>query len=107
MMGCALTTLAQVHLVRGELSSARQFIDRAVALQRPEFHGVAQLFMNANRGWVAVEQGDLLSARESLMVALQMARDALGGQGTPCYSARGSRAIRSRRRSTHPGVAVW
>ncbi|MBV9581116.1 MAG: hypothetical protein JO057_21250 [Chloroflexi bacterium] len=80
MMGCALTTLAQLHLVRGELSSAREMIDGAVALQRPEFHGVAQLFMNVNRGWVAVEQGDLVSARESLLSALTMARDALGGR---------------------------
>jgi predicted ATPase/DNA-binding CsgD family transcriptional regulator/DNA-binding XRE family transcriptional regulator len=80
MMGCALTTLAQAHLVRDELSAARQLIDRAVGLQRPEFHGVAQLFMNVNRGWVAVAQSDLAAAYESLMYALEMARDALGGQ---------------------------
>jgi tetratricopeptide (TPR) repeat protein len=80
MMGCALTTLAQVHLVRGELSTARTLIDRAVALQPPTFQGVAQLFARVNLGWVATEQGDLVAARASLLAALRIGRDALGAR---------------------------
>jgi non-specific serine/threonine protein kinase len=80
MLGCALTTLAQVHLGRGDLAGARQLVDRAVAAHPVEFSGVAQMFSNVNLGWVATLQGDLTAAHAALLAALRMARDVLGAQ---------------------------
>jgi DNA-binding CsgD family transcriptional regulator len=80
MLGCALTTLAQVHLKRGDLDTARRLLNQAVATHPPEFQGVAQMFSNVTLGWVAVEQGDLSTAHASLRAALRMAQDALGGR---------------------------
>jgi non-specific serine/threonine protein kinase len=80
MLGCALTTLAQVHLARGDLATARRLVDRAVATHPPELQGVAQMFSNVNLGWVATVQGDLMTAHAALVVALRMACDALGAR---------------------------
>jgi len=80
MMGCALTTLAQVRLARGDLSTARRLLDRAIAIHPSQFQGVAQMFTHVNLGWVAIQQGDVVSAHTSLLAALRIGRDALGGR---------------------------
>jgi predicted ATPase/DNA-binding CsgD family transcriptional regulator/transcriptional regulator with XRE-family HTH domain len=80
MIGCALTTLAQVHLSRGDLATARRLLDGAVAVHPRQFQGVAQMFSHVNLGWVATEQADVVTAYASLLAALRMGRDALGGR---------------------------
>ena len=81
MVGCALTTLAQVRLADGDLATARRLLDRAVAAHPAEFRGLAQMWTSVTLGWVATEQADLVTAHASLLAALKMARDALGGRG--------------------------
>ncbi len=80
MLACALTTLAQIHLGRGNLTLARQLLDRAVATHPPDFQGVAQMFSNVNLGWVTIEQGDLAGAQVAFLAALRMALEALGAR---------------------------
>jgi predicted ATPase/DNA-binding XRE family transcriptional regulator len=80
MLGCALTTLAQVHLGRGQLDTARRLLDQAVATHPREFQGVAQMFSSVSLGWVATDQGDLAAAHTALLLALRIARDALGAR---------------------------